>query len=257
MNNFDADILDADFVAVKIGDVNGNASLTGDLDDRNATENLALQTNDISLETGKTYTVDFTAKDLAILGYQFTMDFDQSALEFVGIGQGIASHENFGLTLLNEGVITASWHNSDITKVNETQVLFSLVFTAKMDAQLSDLMNINSSYTVAEAYNSNGEIIDINLAFNGSTSSQFELFQNTPNPFNGLTKIGFQLPSASKATLTITDVNGKVVSVIEGEYPRGYNSVEISNESLGAKGVFYYQLDTPEYTATKKMIMIK
>lgn len=258
INNIANNVPNADFVAIKVGDVNNNASLSAGLDDRNATETFVFQTNDISLKAGETYTVDFSAKELAILGYQFTMDFDQEALDFVEILPGQANTENFGLNLLEEGVITSSWHNGDITKINARDILFSLVFTAKLDAQLSDLMNLNSSYTQAEAYNSKGEIVDIELEFNGvSNTNQFELYQNSPNPFNGNTKIAFQLPTPSTATLTISDVNGKVVEVIKGDYSKGYNEINIDQKSLGANGVFYYQLDTQNYSATRKMISIK
>ena len=36
-----------------------------------------------------------------------------------------------------------------------------------------------------------------------------ELYQNTPNPFSGETKIGFWLPESMTATLKVMDVTGK------------------------------------------------
>lgn len=83
------------------------------------------------------------------------------------------------------------------------------------------------------------------------------LYQNTPNPYAGQTVIGFKLPVASKATLSVYDVTGKVWKALEGEYKKGYNEVRLSSIDLGTTGVLYYQLDTEKYTATRKMIVME
>ncbi|MCB0622160.1 MAG: T9SS type A sorting domain-containing protein, partial [Saprospiraceae bacterium] len=79
--------------------------------------------------------------------------------------------------------------------------------------------------------------------------------QNVPNPFRSSTTIAFQLPEAGPATLTITDVSGKVVRVLEGEYSAGFHEVELRD--LNATGLLYYQLSTPSYTATRRMIRLR
>ncbi len=82
------------------------------------------------------------------------------------------------------------------------------------------------------------------------------MYQNTPNPFNTRTSIGFNLPEASAATITISDVTGKVLKVVKGDFAKGYNSLELSRGELGATtGVLSYQIDTPTHSATKKMIL--
>ena len=154
------------------------------------------------------------------------------------------------MPLLDEKAITASWNGSGI----EGQAAFTMTFTANADVMLSDALTINSRYTAAEAYNANGELLDVALNFNNN-SSTFELYQNTPNPFNGETVIGFNLTEAGAATLTVADVSGRVLTVIAGEYAEGYNQVRVSN--LPATGVMYYTLATATETATKKMVATK
>lgn len=83
----------------------------------------------------------------------------------------------------------------------------------------------------------------------------FEIFQNIPNPFHTATTIGFNLPKTGPATLTVFDVTGKVLNVINGEYAAGYNEIEVTN--LGATGVLYYTLETANHAATKKMIVLE
>jgi len=260
-NNVDTDELNADFIGVKIGDVNGNASpydLT-DTDDRNVTDDLVLNTKDIQLETGKTYNIDFNAKDFNVNGFQFTLNFDQAVLEFNNVNSGLAKEENFGFALLEEGAITSSWHNAEIINLDATENVFSLTFTAKTDAQLSDVLDLNSKYTVAEAYGKNGDLMNVNLQFEGSTivNNNFEVYQNTPNPFRENTTIGFNLPEAMFTTITLTDVSGKVIQKIAGNYAKGYNALEISKKDLAANGVIYYTVETSTNTSTMKMVLMR
>ena len=251
INNMSADVLDADFVAVKIGDVNGSAATNNNLlgaDDRSAGK-LVIAANDRMVKAGETVTVDFTTVE-AVQGYQFTMNFN-AALDFVALNNGVATEENFGFAMLNERAITASWNGTAAANANA----FSLTFTANADIMLSDALNINSRYTAAEAYNNNNEVLDVELNFNATATATFELYQNTPNPFNGETTIGFNLAEEGAATLTIADVSGRVLNVIQIDGTKGYNSVVVSN--LPATGVLYYTLATANETATKKMVATK
>jgi hypothetical protein len=66
------------------------------------------------------------------------------------------------------------------------------------------------------------------------------------------------LPEATEATLKIFDVSGKVLKVFKGDYAQGTNYLTIDRSELGAAaGVLYYQLETADNSATKKMIIIE
>jgi hypothetical protein len=82
------------------------------------------------------------------------------------------------------------------------------------------------------------------------------LRQNTPNPFADETVIGFYLPSASRAVLTIRDVKGALVYRTEGNYTKGNHQVLLKQEQLRASGVMYYTLETKDFTATKKLVLL-
>jgi hypothetical protein len=258
INDIAANQTAVDFVAVKVGDVNGSAqtnfAATGD--DRNATGSLVFNVDEAALNAGDVYTVDFKAGDFDVFGYQFTLNFDASVLEFVQVNSAVARAENFGLTMLDKGVITTSWNDND-TRLAKDEVVFSLVFKANANVMLSDVLSVNSRYTAAEAYKRNGELLDVQLAFNGvQAAGNFALYQNTPNPFSVNTVVGFNLPAACTATLTITDVSGKVVKMITGDYAKGYNEIRLERRELPSSGILYYQLDTPSDSATKMMLLM-
>jgi hypothetical protein len=83
----------------------------------------------------------------------------------------------------------------------------------------------------------------------------FRLYQNKPNPFSTETLIGFTLPEAAPILLAIQDVNGRVLQVIEGEYPAGYSEVSFSVADLPAPGMLFYTLTTPTGRATLRMVV--
>jgi hypothetical protein len=258
INNLPANaIQNGDFIAVKIGDVNGSAEVNSftNVEDRNVEETFAFQVADEAIKAGNEYTVSFTGADMEqVQGYQLTLNFDQSALTLVDVVYGVATADNFGLRFVEEGMITTSWNGEAASE----EVLFSLVFAANADANLSELLSVSSRYTVAEAYNQSNEVMDVAIDFGTSTvTAGFELYQNTPNPFKGETLIGFNLPQDAEVTIKIHDVNGKTLKLIRDGLAKGYNSINVSSSQLPAVGVLYYTLQTDNFTATKKMIIVE
>jgi large repetitive protein len=243
----------ANFVAIKVGDVNASATVSA----ATAAEVRTAGTLDINaaeaaLKAGQEYSVEFNAADLkSVQGYQFALNLDKSKVELVDIVYGVAKAENFGV-FTNEGIITTSWNGEA-----KQGALFTLVLRAKADAQLSNALSLNRVVT-AEAYNSNNDQLNVALKFNGAAvATGFELKQNTPNPFNGETLINFNLAKATTATLTISDVTGRILKSVRANYAKGMNQVILKASDLNASGVLYYTLEADDFTATKKMIIVE
>ena len=87
--------------------------------------------------------------------------------------------------------------------------------------------------------------------------TNIELYQNEPNPFRGLTTVSFNMPKAAFATLSIYDVTGKLVTVRNIDAVKGLNSEIFNREQLGSSGILYYTLESGDYSATKKMIIVE
>ncbi|MCR9103031.1 MAG: T9SS type A sorting domain-containing protein, partial [bacterium] len=104
-----------------------------------------------------------------------------------------------------------------------------------------------------------GSFQDVAIEFSNGTvaGAGFELYQNQPNPFKGETVIGFNLPEAAQATITISDVTGKVLKLYRHDGSKGYNHITVKSSELAATGVVSYTVETGDYTATKKMVIIK
>ncbi|MBV6428540.1 MAG: hypothetical protein KIPDCIKN_03075 [Haliscomenobacter sp.] len=248
----------ADFVAVKVGDVNGNAVANSVVRTAGTFE---LKAKDQPLKAGNEYRIAFTGDISQIEGYQFTLGLDPSKVELVDIEYEVAKAENFGV-FAKEGMVTTSWNEvQGAGRKAQGEPLFTLVVKAKADvASLSEVLNLNSRITRAEAYRQGGGYLSVSLALTPqrpNASTLFALEQNTPNPFSGETVIGFTLPVAGEATLTIQDVTGRTLRVVKGQFAQGHNQVNVKASDLNATGVLSYTLKAGEYTATKKMIILE
>lgn len=85
--------------------------------------------------------------------------------------------------------------------------------------------------------------------------TEFALSQNTPNPFNPLTKIGFDLPVTADWKLDIYNVNGQLVQSYNGT---NIGHVDVSwNAANTASGIYFYKLTAGSFTETKKMVLMK
>jgi hypothetical protein len=86
---------------------------------------------------------------------------------------------------------------------------------------------------------------------------RFSLSQNYPNPFNPSTKIKFQIPKKGFVKLTVFNVLGKDIQVlVSRELSPGIYEVDFVGSDLPS-GVYYYKLETEEFTQSKKMVLIK
>jgi len=126
---------------------------------------------------------------------------------------------------------------------------------ANQDVRLSEAVQVTSEITSTEAYVSN-EVRTVDLRFVDGTVKEFALYQNVPNPFESKTIIQFDLPEAAKATLTVFDQTGKVVKEIVGDYSAGSNQVELRRSDINGSGMLYYRLESGDYSAAKKMVII-
>jgi hypothetical protein len=252
----------ANFIGMKIGDVSGdhtpNTLLGGEV--RNVVGDLTFAVADQTLTAGQEYTVAITAENFRqIQGYQYTLDFDGSALEFVSVDAvwSDLSASNFGRAKVSEGILTTSWNSSEGVTLTDGEVLYTVTFRAKANMQLSQALTVNSRVTKAEAYDGSEELLDVSLRFDGVvTGGEFALYQNEPNPFRDITIIGFNLPETTTATLKVFDVTGKVVKVVTGEFAKGYNTINLTRADIRGNGMLYYQLETATDSATKRMILV-
>lgn len=87
--------------------------------------------------------------------------------------------------------------------------------------------------------------------------SDFDLKQNTPNPFNSETKIIYRLRQPGHVTLRVFDVLGnEIQTLVNEEKPAGQYQIIFDGINLNS-GVYFYQFQTNGVTQTKKLVLLK
>lgn len=86
---------------------------------------------------------------------------------------------------------------------------------------------------------------------------EYRLNANYPNPFNPVTTLPFTLKKAGLTTLSIYDVLGnKIKVVIQGHLNAGTYKVRFDASELVA-GVYFYEIRSGDFSATRNMILMK
>ena len=87
--------------------------------------------------------------------------------------------------------------------------------------------------------------------------TEYSLEQNYPNPFNPSTTIKFAIPEAGNVKLTIYNAIGqKVAEIVNTTMDAGSYSINWDASSL-ASGLYFYELNTNNFSSVKKMMLLK
>jgi hypothetical protein len=164
----------------------------------------------------------------------------------------LITEANIGVRYADKGLISFSFNDAN---ANQLDQLVAITFKAKQSGNVLEAIGLTSQIMNAEAYDIEGNIMDIELKAS-NRSNQFALYQNNPNPFTATTDISFELPTSTNVTFTIFDVTGKVIRLIQADYPAGINTITLDKAQLKTTGILYYQMEAGEFTATKKMVII-
>ena len=85
----------------------------------------------------------------------------------------------------------------------------------------------------------------------------YKLEQNYPNPFNPSTVISFTLPKAGLTKLSVFNILGQEVAVLENkEILSGTYEYKFDASNL-TSGIYFYKLQSNNYISIKKMMLIK
>ena len=142
----------------------------------------------------------------------------------------------------------------------EIEIFMAYVIGQGTNALNSITVVKNISNNTQEFYYGNFDIaciVSATESITQNTPKEYLLLQNYPNPFNPSTVISYQLPVSSNITLKVYDVLGNEVATLVDEYKTA-GSFEVEWEATNyPSGVYFYQLQSEGYVATRKMILMK
>ncbi len=85
----------------------------------------------------------------------------------------------------------------------------------------------------------------------------YSLYQNYPNPFNPTTKIGYVLSAKTNVKVVVMNAIGEQIAVLVNQtQEQGYHQLDFNAANLPS-GIYFYSLQTENYSETKKMLLMK
>jgi hypothetical protein len=249
-----------DFTGVKVGDINQDASISSNPQLENRHQHTwPLLLPAIEFDKGQLLEIPVLAGSAEnIHGFQFTLDYDEEMLDFEEIRAGALaiSRQNYNDW---RDKLTLSWNAQEARELEKEEVLFYLVFRVASPGVLEDAVAVNSMITRAEAYNAGLEALELKLDFRKEEReiSSYRLYQNTPNPFSERSSIRFEIPQAAKVSIRLFDRMGQHLKTFEDYYEEGEHELLLDSHDLPNSGMIIYQMHTGDFTATRRMILVK
>ena len=91
---------------------------------------------------------------------------------------------------------------------------------------------------------------------------EFTLLQNYPNPFNPSTYIEYTIPTnvnreSEVVSLVVCDILGREVATLVNKQQKAGNYEVMFDASMLSSGVYFYRLQSGNFTETKKLILLR
>jgi outer membrane protein assembly factor BamB len=92
---------------------------------------------------------------------------------------------------------------------------------------------------------------------NENEKMEYLLEQNYPNPFNSTTNIRYKISQSGRVTLKIYDLMGKEVATLLDRFQNSGSYDVIFQADNLASGIYFYTLSSGNFTAAKKLVLLK
>ena len=239
-----------------------------------------------SIEGGKGYIVNLPkARDIVFTGTAWTNQMQVPAAPLATTPYQtwafVVSGYLEGIQQFNDYLVTV--RNLRTNTVMEAQVRDNYFAAATADLTRQSVVEIGDVIEVSvigpggnvESHTLNYEVTSEDLA-NAVLSIRLDsigqpqltqLLQNFPNPFNPETWIPYQLETSADVTLQIYDTAGGIVRTLDlGFKGQGFYTTRSraaywdGHNNMGeqvASGVYFYSFHTPDFSATRKMLILK
>ncbi len=170
----------------------------------------------------------------------------------------------------------AAWRNNVIDIVESfpfdgdiIQLNYELSHAASVVDSPAQLSSTSSGTVESEVFWDSGNSLSSSAMADGSleTDSSTDpgsdipvtvtLDQNYPNPFNPTTNIRYELNTAADVTLEVFNIQGQRIATLVNSFQNaGLYTVDFDAANLSS-GVYFYRLQTPGQSETRKMMLVK
>ena len=238
INNLNEQMEDVNFVAVKMGDVNG--SMEDLLQEKADTRNSS--TLDLIAHAAPDETHIKTAYTSKLHAIQFTMPIPDEEVTIASPVLNITDEHYH----ISGDVLTFAWYSVDPVTIEAGETLLSITGTPEV--------TFNSRITEAIAYDEREERLKLRLI---PAEHDFAVAQNTPNPFVHTTEVTINLSASTSAQLIVHDAQGKELARSIKDLTAGENRVQVDFIPENYNGLVFLHVQTEYGIQTIKMIKLQ
>lgn len=166
-----------------------------------------------------------------------------------------------------EAVGAESYHLQVATDTAFQQVVFeeralqdtqhSLAFDANVRYYWRVRSSLGATSSVWSPTRSFSTGISTAIDHTGEVPESYALHQNYPNPFNPSTTIAFEMPRSESVTLTVYDMQGRVVETLVDDFISAGRHEVVWDASRYASGTYLYAFQTPSFRQTRTLALVK
>lgn len=214
-------------------------------------------------------------KYLGYFGQELSFDFDDNNLnvdwlEGASVGQFEFEYDPIDISINQNN--QPKNNNLELSYIDTVKGFNSFAFATRLNNKYKfRSFKIKSSAKVTKNIELHYQFYDIEgvLLSKGTQSievkpvpQEFALHSNYPNPFNPITKINYDIANESFVRFTIFDILGReVITLINQQQAAGYYSINWNAKDMFGvsvpAGIYFYQLQTKEFSKTRKMMLLK
>ncbi|MEY4135156.1 MAG: hypothetical protein ACOYOO_05045 [Saprospiraceae bacterium] len=265
INNIRANVQDADFIAIKIGDVNHSspAFQITPVSGRNSPNSSAsLTVPELDLVPGMEAEIPVRlGAAFPAEGCQFALyiDPDKVRVEDLRYGQARAEHINMDGT--PQGWLLLSWDNRQPVPDKGQDVLLLLKVRARSAGRLSEALRLDHRMLAPEAYISTPwgqlEKTEMRLRFVQPATTKPTLHPIVPNPAAAQAKIRWTLPAATETRILVRDAWNRSCMEFRQVLPAGEHVLELQRSQLPAPGIYFVTMEAGPHIFSQKIIFLE
>jgi len=188
-----------------------------------------------------------------LLPFDSTIIFITTDAEFVGGVELCFSYEDGGLSPEDEVKLRIYHYNYELsvwTDITDSRDWENKIICGKTESLSPFILAVPA------------EPVDVDENGNSILPKKFTLDQNYPNPFNPATVISYSLASRANVKIEIINILGQSVrelinkSKAAGDYSVTWDGLDNNGHTVST-GLYFYKIDTGNFTKTKKMLLLK
>ncbi|TVR76398.1 MAG: HYR domain-containing protein, partial [Saprospirales bacterium] len=253
-----ANLTNEDWVSMKVGDVSGDAGLSGQ---RVLTEGVEFALQVEKGQDGKYELVVSTIDDEFLTGFQLEFEYNNYEAIFDRVDYSnnsiLADSDIMTFRDWDLDIVRMVWFNGNGANFKAGEEVFRFVFSdLKKGADVNSLIKPVLRGSKWQPYLSSiGEPDRYFRAMwvDAPEERPFVLYQNRPNPFGNATDIRFELPEDGDVHIEILNSAGQLLHQNTVSGRQGLNVYQLQLEGTGA-GIFYLRVTAGRDFGVKKMV---